>query len=202
MAGIITYALEKNSGLTAARKDGVWYHPVLLFNEIGKDGDFTKPLRYKIEKTNEQILFHGYATVSHLIVDQDLKKRWRKIIRQVEKGQEPVHQGADILMSIQKYYCVEGKTNLYDGRKVVFRRFIPWPMKKEQVLLRIKHMLRVRYDRGRPFIGDVVKLTSPDGFICSILVEEESDYDGKALHMVLSITGFSAADPKTYESWV
>lgn len=178
MAGIITYAVEKNSGLTAARKNSVWYHPVLLFNEIGKDGNFTKPLRYKIEKTDVQILFHGYFQVSHLTVDQELKKRWRKIIRQVEKGQEPICYETDLIFLRQLYYCLYAKTNNESGKRVRIRRFIPWPQSKDKVLARAIEMLKNRHDRGRYFLGDCVRLWVPTGNSYSYLYEQEMPFDG------------------------
>lgn len=179
MAGIITYAKEKNSGLTAARKDGFWYHPILLFDSIGKDGDFTKPLEYLIEKTSKQILFHGYTQVSHLTVDQELKKRWRRYIRRTDKGVPQIHRGADIMMCLQKYYCLHAIARTMNGKNRKLRRFIPYPQPQERVLARAIEMLRNRHDRGNPFAGDCVKLWVPTGNTYIYLFEQEMPYDGK-----------------------
>ncbi len=45
----ITYAVDEN-GTVYSRMGSVLAIPVLLYNFIGKDGDFTKPLEFQLEK--------------------------------------------------------------------------------------------------------------------------------------------------------
>lgn len=47
----ITYAICLDDGLTYSRCGDQIAVPVLQYEEFGKDGDFTKPFRYKLEKT-------------------------------------------------------------------------------------------------------------------------------------------------------
>jgi hypothetical protein len=177
MAGIITYFVT-NEGWTAARKNSVFYYPVLLFDQIGKDGDFTGPLKFEIVKDEHASILDGFHPISHLKVDQDLKKRWRKLIAQVEKGQTPVREQKDILLSIQKYYFFYANVRDTGHKRRSLARFIVYPQPKEKVIARMIEMLRVRDDRGAPFVGDVVKLWVPTGNTYSFLFETEMPYDG------------------------
>ena len=46
----LTYCVHKDNGLVYSRMGDKLAVPVLQFDRIGKDGDFTKPLEYELER--------------------------------------------------------------------------------------------------------------------------------------------------------
>jgi hypothetical protein len=52
MNRIITYAVSKDDGMVYSRVGSEIAYPVLQYNKIGENGDFTKPLEYKLEKSS------------------------------------------------------------------------------------------------------------------------------------------------------
>jgi len=54
----ITYAYDKTDGLVYSRVGREIACPVLQFDKIGQNGDFTGPLEYQLEKSPIQELAH------------------------------------------------------------------------------------------------------------------------------------------------
>ena len=46
---VITYAIDTDSGMVVSRVGGEIAWPILQWDRIGVDGDFTKPLEYALE---------------------------------------------------------------------------------------------------------------------------------------------------------
>ncbi len=78
MNKIITYAINRNDDMVYSRVGSEIAYPVLQFDKIGQNGDFTGPLEYQLEKSSVNSLAGEWSQLRFTKkIPADIKNRHR-----------------------------------------------------------------------------------------------------------------------------
>lgn len=73
----ILYGIDLDTGMVVSRVGRELAWPVIVFNEIGKGGDFTGPIPVQLEKMDLNVLYNAHVQWTKKI-PLDLKNRHRQ----------------------------------------------------------------------------------------------------------------------------
>jgi hypothetical protein len=84
----ITYYIETGTGIVIARRGESCFVPVLLYERLGRDGDYRGPLQYRVERfpALETILAGKLKPIGRGRVPERIKDRFRKVIEKFDRA--------------------------------------------------------------------------------------------------------------------